>query len=556
MTSNLIFDRRGFIGTASLALAGCATCKIPSVKAGVSYDIGDAHAHFFNLADLPVRNFIRHVFIPEYFPDLPDIALALVDIAVWATQKFAKTATKEIDLIDRLQFGGVKTSADAFGREIKLQQEAVIQREAASKNLADENPETSQAASHIRLSELLGAAQGTESLARKSGDPGAARVTIDAGVYSDIASGKSGPQTKAFDALLAGRIAELRATIKWIYDMIQLRCVHVSDYLETISPGEAKVGHAINLLVDYDRWLGEAPKEGSGHEQQVAFWTGYSALARRKGSPLQLHTFAGYDPLKHAGERLSGEVPSFDTMLGWVDADADTAQHRIAGFKLYPPMGFRPSANGDLSVIEGDRAAAEVRKFWTWGDSRIGPEIDASLEIFFRECTKRDIPMLAHAADSQEAMPGAGKKASPEHWIERAKVVRDWGGNPLRVCLGHFHETDDNGKFLAEILELNRPRANGVPGARIYVDMSFDDDVLGGNAKAVLDFYAEACLATDDDGRSILFGTDWIMLGRKARAGSYLATVRTAAADHSFWGDKVDRLFGGNLRDFLKLPQG
>ncbi len=92
-----------------------------------------------------------------------------------------------------------------------------------------------------------------------------------------------------------------------------------------------------------------------------------------------------------------------------------------------------------------------------------------------------------------------------------------------------------------------------MPDARIYVDMSFDAEILRGNAKGALDFYASACEAAADDGRHVLFGSDWIMLGREPRAGSYLAQIRAVAANHTFWRDKVDRLFGQNLLQFLKL---
>lgn len=556
MTCDLSLDRRTFVLASSLALAGCATCRIPGAGAG-AHTIGDAHAHFFNLADLPVGNFVKYVFIPANIPGVPDFALALIDIATWVTKRLAKTAQQEIGDLDRTFGNGGEISADRFGEEIKQRQDALIAAAPSAKELVDEDPRTSLAASHLRLAQALGAAADPVSLTTKSGDSGQGVIAIDADAYSRIALGKDAsaaamPQAKkAAEGLSIGRI---KATIKWIYTMIQPRCVHVNDYLNTINTPSAKVAHAINLLVDYDRWLGERPLAGSDHADQVAFWTRYSRLALRKGSPLQLHTFAGYDPLKHADERLSGRTSHFETMLDWVDAAPESASHRIIGFKLYPPMGFRPSSNRDFDVSTGDRAAREVRNGWQWGLGRIGAEIDASLDMFFRECARRDIPLLAHAANSQEAMSGAGAKASPGHWIERAKIVRDWGGNPLRVCLGHFRQSPQNFLHLVEILRLNKPAANGVPGARIYVDMSFDEDILRGKASDVLDFYAQACRAAGDDGGHVLFGSDWIMLGIEATAGNYLEQVHGAALRHDYWGSRADKLFGENLRQFLKLP--
>lgn len=556
MIRDLSLDRRSFVLASSLAMAGCATCRIPGAGAA-AHTIGDAHAHFFNLADLPVGNFVKYVFIPANVPGVPDVALALIDIATWVTKRLAKTAQQEIGDLDRAFGNGGEVSAERFGQEIKQRQDALIATVPSTKALFDEDPRTSLAASHLRLAQALGAAADPVSLTTKSGESGQGEIAIDADAYSRIALGKDEPaasQLKAEKAAEGLSIGKIKATIKWIYTMIQPRCVHVNQYLETITTPSAKVGHAINLLVDYDRWLGERPLGGSDHADQVAFWTRYSRLALRKGSPLQLHTFAGYDPLKHADERLSGKPSHFERMLAWVDAAPESASHRIAGFKLYPPMGFRPSSNRDFDVSTGDRAAREVRDGWQWGLGRIGAEIDASLDIFFRECARRDIPLLAHAANSQEAMSGAGAKASPGHWIERAKTVRDWGGNPLRVCLGHFRQSPQNFQHLVEILRLNKPGANGVPGARIYVDMSFDDDILRGKASDVLKFYANACRKAEDDGGHILFGSDWIMLGIETSAGSYLKQVRDAVLRDDFWGPRADKLFGQNLRQFLKLP--
>tara|TARA_B100000678_G_scaffold285032_1_gene287490 strand:- start:549 stop:2243 length:1695 start_codon:yes stop_codon:yes gene_type:complete len=558
MTHPFAFDRRSFVIGSSLVMAGCTTCRFPSPNGG-SYEIADAHAHFFNLADLPVRDFMRDVVIPQQFPDLPDIVLALVNIAAGVTQAFAPSAREEIGHLERSLFeDDARTSTDTFGNEIKdLQEQAFAREGMVEKSLGD--PETSLAASHLSLARRLGALKQSATGDRNKRGGATTNLEIDASVYSRIASGRDAQAAISPDKLNSqGALANinLRATLRWIYQMIQPRCEHVETYIKTIFSAEAKVGHAINLLVDYDRWLQDDPKKDLDHADQIEFWTRYEKVARRKGSPIQLHTFAGYDPLKHAGQRLAGETPSFETMLGWVDADEAGASHRIAGFKLYPPMGFNPSSNRDFSLPCDCRGAHQVKTWWEkagWDVDRIGEELDISLDCFFRACAKRDIPMLAHAANSLASMPGAGAKASPKYWLERARTVRDWGGNPLRVCLGHFHTSPENADYLAQIIALNRPTSSGRPGARIYVDMSYDQDILDGHPTTILDFYAGVCEAAGDDGRHILFGSDWIMLGREPEAGNYLSQFRAAAADHCFWHDKVDRLFRRNLLEFLKL---
>src|SRR3546814_2417887 len=59
-----------------------ARCMSPTpIRAAPSRPVSDAHAHFFNASDLPVRSFLRNVIAPAWFPDLPGIALALGDLA-------------------------------------------------------------------------------------------------------------------------------------------------------------------------------------------------------------------------------------------------------------------------------------------------------------------------------------------------------------------------------------------------------------------------------------------------------------------------------------------
>src|SRR3546814_17060125 len=100
------------------------------------------------------------------------------------------------------------------------------------------------------------------------------------------------------------------------------------------------------------------------------------------------------------------------------------AAHRIAGFKLYPPMGFRPDTNKGLILPKG-RAGDIVRKRWgdrEWNLDEIGDRLDASLDSFFRYCAAEDIPVIAYAAMSNGSMAGADNLEAPSHWLQCAKT--------------------------------------------------------------------------------------------------------------------------------------
>ena len=59
----------------------------------------------------------------------------------------------------------------------------------------------------------------------------------------------------------------------------------------------------VNLLVDYDRWIADAPQPSSSHDKQINFW---SRLAAEQAARVDIRTFGGFDPLKHAEDRLKG----------------------------------------------------------------------------------------------------------------------------------------------------------------------------------------------------------------------------------------------------------
>src|SRR3546814_621778 len=88
--------RRNFLTAAgALMLGSCTHCRLPLPRQ-IARPVSDAHAHFFNASDLPVRSFLRNVIAPAWFPDLPGIALALGDLAGELAKRLSMTAKSEI----------------------------------------------------------------------------------------------------------------------------------------------------------------------------------------------------------------------------------------------------------------------------------------------------------------------------------------------------------------------------------------------------------------------------------------------------------------------------
>ena len=315
--------------------------------------------------------------------------------------------------------------------------------------------------------------------------------------------------------------------------------------------GGSRPSLLINLLVDYDFWLGDAPKAGSQQSDQVRFWTRYSA---RPSNTVRIETFAGFDPLKHAVEKRQGATPYFDALKQWALAPTG-ADQRISGFKLYPPMGFSVWKNDPLPIPSRDGRAAEiVRALWHnkgWNVADLPVHLDGALDDLFAFTSAHDIPLLAHGRDSNEAFPGAGKKAHPSHWLARARALPPTPTrHPLRACIAHFRKDFDQGKAAEDILDLNLRNA-----ANIYFDVAFDDELLESTqAERLLKDIQAVCRGDPRAAKYFMFGSDWIMLAQIPNADRYLASFDQAVLKSPFWGPLRSDLLGGNLRRFLKLP--
>ena len=555
-----MIDRRSLMISASaFVVSGCVTCKLPGPRK-IQWPVSDAHGHFFNASDLPVAKFIEYVFLPANAPNLPQVGLALVDIAGWLAKKLALSATAELGRIRAGQlFGPDEVDSTKFASELADLQERRI-GENGYTFLADGDPETDLGASHLYLALMLGAINDSSALLEEQQAP----INIREEVYQRIAENGSIAETQGetlvfsanaqFAELAAVDSSQIKAAIAWVFLMCQSRCHHVEKYKRVIASGPYAVRDVANLLVDYDAWLGEGPDRKSTQKRQVQFWTAFSDETIDTEGALRLHTFAGFDPLREVEERLlnPGGTTTLDRMLRWAQAGQNslsTDSHRVAGFKLYPPMGFRPDSNADLDSIPNERAGQEINRRWDgqWDNSQIGARLDTALEKFFRNCARSDIPILAHARESNGSMPYAKWKASPHYWLARARAVAEYGDgySPLRVCLGHFDMRGNDAGVLEQALEMNR---DGL--AKIYFDISYDDRVLASNAAGLLDDLARVCSGNGGE-RYIMFATDWIMLGQQAQAPNYLGRLIAAASQHGFWGDHVDKLFRTNFLDFM-----
>jgi predicted TIM-barrel fold metal-dependent hydrolase len=170
--------------------------------------------------------------------------------------------------------------------------------------------------------------------------------------------------------------------------------------------------------------------------------------------------------------------------------------------------------------------------------------------------------MIAHANNSVAAGNDYGRGAEPRFWID---ALRRWP--TLRLCLAHgggfcWRQTgpgsgapDDRASW--EWAIGNYIREN--PASNLYMDISYFSEVMGQKDRrnwitAQLRDWLATC---DREVRHLLFGTDWVMLGREPGYARYGLTVQDFLRDEiCLTPEQLDRVMWGNAMRFLGLEPG
>lgn len=340
------------------------------------------------------------------------------------------------------------------------------------------------------------------------------------------------------------------SVLRFVIEMFQYRYASFLSYLETYSTGRDRpidlVGSA---MVDYDWWLAKGAATPSSLSAQVELMAELAVATRGR-----VHAWAPFCPFREVMYRR-GRSPS--SSLAFVQT-AVRSQGAL-GVKLYPPMGFAPLGNVDLPRAFWSGAA------WLPDDVRnptFGADLDRALSDLYRWCAAEEVPILAHASNSNGPSDAFQDLALAPGWAR----VLDRGQFPdLRVDFGHLGgagSTASPDRAQAFIALMGPP---GQRGAHAYADASYFSTLLErpDDLRAVLQK-----LFDGDAGRlhllrdRFLFGTDWKMLLSEAEADSYVERFERVIGELGTHVKKADasglrgRFFAGNAVDFLGLRKG
>lgn len=600
-------SRRATIAGAGL-LAGCEHTwpDLPLPADGVlRRRISDAHVHLFNVADLPARGFIRHVFVRKEFPDMPEAGAALVDFIARVLKHYAMTASDELDALDKKQRTREHTP-ERFGEFAVEAMATRAQGAMVAVNAAESVTAEDLATGYDQLAFILGlryeptpagigpfvdpTLASRREGARQDLFAEAAREayradenieeTLRLNIMSlDRQRQLDGVQLFSVAALRerADGFAKIINTIKWGYVMLQPRSVHLDRYVRIYGGPGSQPFTIVNLLVDYDKWLRDQPSDGSEHAKQAEFW----ARARTHySSAVDIRTFASFCPLKQAITALRPGTKHLDDLKNY------RTRWGIAGIKLYPPMGFQASGNRDLSFeaekgpdgkYENNSIGNQVTTDWRTAcgslpDPGLGASIDKALNDLYAWCAEGEgIPILAHSGGSMTPAKNFEPRPHPKHW--RAPLT----AHPnLRVTFGHFAQEADKFTFA---MEGACPPTNiwpledaGIPSLfrdfpNVFTDLAYTDELLGADAEAAqlpkrfflalkkycTEGYGDIS-AVDPNFDRFLYGSDWIMLGHEGAHPTYLRMMRDAMRAAEWDTAHIEKVCETNAKRWLGTP--
>ena len=523
MLGRRMFLGRSAAGWAGLALGGCARpAPAPPVEPlGFAIDV---HSHVFNALDVPTVGFIEQVFLRDEQAKVVPVKLrnALVRLLAHILLPATSTARQELD---RLAAGGFEAATVGSNDPRKGDRDRVAAGIAAFAEGAGQRFRTlpgDRAADQALLQLLLA------EVAPDAVPTGTEAALAPRAMGSLIADSLYGFRMLEERGFTPGDLASL---ILWAGLMTRDRMAIAAELARLYRPAGVRI--FCPALVDFDYWLKGREPRLSPQGDQIAVM---AEVARRTRDVLLLN-FVGFCPLR-------AQVEGTGATLGRVQ-DA-VLKRGFAGVKLYPPAGFRPLGNAGL-----DFRHARV------GDVD-GAGLDRALRALYGWCADNDVPILAHAANSNAAGPCTGRHAGPAFW---RPVLDAFAG--LRVDLAHFGGFEEGPDGPQGACGSDSPRSweeemaatmQTAPG--LYADLGywselFDPGAAGirGRLRALWSAHRPVLA-----GR-LMFGTDWSMIGAKSWHPDYIGAVQQALQGAGLTRDERARVMGLNALAFLGLDR-
>ena len=478
------------------------------------FPVIDAHAHFFNGSDVPVRGFVSECLGHR----APPVAQPLLRFLGRLAEKIAERAPTAADELLKLDdLAKSPATAASVGSRVDTERRAAAQR------VADVIRDSDFQREYLRIKGQ--APRAAAAGQRTSGQMQASDVlqVIDEAEQpaprpAALAAGPADMDAEVADGLLA-----------FLHYMVSYRWVNLQSYRKayTLDENAFGVDATIGALVDFDYWLDCPPR--SGHDDQVRVHQRlYEMYAPEKPDPDRRPYFypvVAYNPwtdITQGGAALKRVV------------DACTKGDFVAA-KIYPPTGFRPGGNAAIHA-DTRKSRPDLKK------------LDAALATFFERCAELRIPVLAHTARSNGRDNAHDEFGGPEGWKRVLVQAASATATPI-LSFGHFGGAAWTANF-ADLIGSH-------PRLALYADLGYWEELMcqdgpDGACKTALT-QLKAALSVPVCGTAetlvdrTMFATDWLMLSQVKRWAEYPGRLHDSIRTLLDANDvKVAKVFGGN----------
>jgi hypothetical protein len=257
---------------------------------------------------------------------------------------------------------------------------------------------------------------------------------------------------------------------------------------------------------------------------------------------------------------------------GWIDNVRNAQGIGITGFKIYPPMGFKPISTLPASPTDPLFAPIELsqeKKYEAYFDNlkvANDPLTERVMGEVISYAVENDLRLFTHCTPlGFEAKKGFGSNCHPAWW---ASAMERYGAMNLRLCLGHGGGATevDFGGWLAETEE-DWKRTMAYRGIlmcqrypNVYMGLGYLIPLLEtSNRDCVLDRLRDV-LTSPGDGKyhiadKLIFGTDWSMPQIIGKTRSFLNVFYEFFDDPHFSRTGIpDRVMRQNAQKYLGIP--
>ena len=465
-------------------------------------EVIDAHAHFFNASDVPVKGFIAES-IGHNAPGWLQPLIAEMAALAESLANRAPTAFDELNSLNQLSTTVRGRSTNELRAQVDLwfNQE----RQAAAERVADVVGGTGF---ERRYRALVPQSQ-------RSGP----RISPDE--VLEVVTEARQPAARSRRGAEDLRSGAAKAKLEFLFYMLSKRASNIRTYKEAFTPDDSAFGvdRVLGALVDFDYWLDCPPM--SAHEDQIAL---HQHLAAMHDGYLQ--PVVGYNPWTDIAQGGAGLKRVRDAWATGVFVAA----------KIYPPTGFMPSGNADHTA-DTKKRRPNLK------------DLDASLSEFFALCAQEAIPVLAHAARSNGRDSAHDDFSNPRHWGRLLSDLANKAGTPI-ISFGHIGGDDPGTDWTAQFTQLIKT----YPKLHLFGDLGYWDHLMCQDAADCAHARArlKAAIGTpvvdgETVGDRVMFATDWLMMSQVPDWQAYPLRVREGLEEITD-ADGVVKIFGANAR--------